>query len=188
LTYTHCSPSQPQVYFNEQKHTGGKPKWKLRQGIGPAAIELSRAKDNCVYKKSLTESGITDGIEYDPEGAGRCEYDTDGTAVPDKAAHKEMAEMVFNAMRCGDLGPEDRLSLLAQLREHKPLYEPGQWATMEGRLGALAAATAAQEEAEAREDMALGLGHDRGMAELVREARQHGATGGGAGDGFGDFM
>jgi hypothetical protein len=82
LTHTHCSPSQPQVYFNEQKHTGGKPKWKLRQGIGPAAIELSRAKDNCVYKKSLTESGITDGIEYDPEGAGRCEYDTDGTAVP----------------------------------------------------------------------------------------------------------
>lgn len=177
-----------QVYFNEQKNPGGKPKWKIRQGIGPAALELSRAKNNCLFKKSLADTGITDGTEYDPEAAGRCEYSTDGTAVPDKLAHKEIAECVLNALRCRDLGSEDRMHLLEQLGAHKPLYEPDHWAAMEDRLTALAAATLSQEEADAREDVALGFGHDRGMAELAREAREApGATSGHGGD-FDDFM
>jgi len=92
--------------------------------------------------------------------------------VPDKASHKEMAEMVLNALRCRDLGAEERLHLLEQLGSHKPLYEPEQWTAMEDRIAALAAAALGQEEADAREDAALGFGHDRGMAELAREARK----------------
>ena len=115
-------------------------------------------------------------MEYNPEDAGRCQYGRNGTATPDTAAHKEIVEIVMQAIGSMPEKDEERADLLRELFQHKPLYDPDNWVQMEEKLIALGSEGAAQEEARAREDRALGFKDDaegRRMANLAREVREN---------------
>jgi hypothetical protein len=48
----------PPVYENAQTNPGGKPKWRLVQGVGPAGLELDRSRTGRLHKPSLNPFGV----------------------------------------------------------------------------------------------------------------------------------
>ena len=48
----------PPIYEDEQNQPGGKPKWRLAQGVGPAGLELDKSRTGRLHKNSLRPFGI----------------------------------------------------------------------------------------------------------------------------------
>eukprot|EP00656_Telonema_subtile_P013970 TRINITY_DN17103_c0_g1_i2.p1 TRINITY_DN17103_c0_g1~~TRINITY_DN17103_c0_g1_i2.p1 ORF type:complete len:276 (+),score=78.80 TRINITY_DN17103_c0_g1_i2:88-915(+) len=114
------------VYLNSTRPPG-KPKWKLVQGCGPTTFEMSRAKNGCVYKRSLMDAGVAEGDVYDPEGEGMTQEE-----------HNELIDQVGFALRACDT-EEAALELYKVLAEHKPVFNRDNWELVRHLVEQLAA-------------------------------------------------
>lgn len=126
----------PALYVDRRVPGGGKAKWGLASGVGPAGLELDSSRSGRLWKPSLRPAGI-DAARYD--GGGR-----------DAAWHYETLLAIDLAIH--SLPAELASALADRLCDLRPAFAPDSW----GQVAAdVCAAASDASDARAADERAL---------------------------------